>query len=83
MAGRVPSPLYGGFVRGNRALVIGAAGVALLAAGWFVMSHTVMGTTIPDALGEAMGVALGLSVFLSIIGAFVSGRQRSRRDRSG
>jgi hypothetical protein len=58
----------------TRTLVVGGAIIALLGAGWFVLSHLVMDTDISDALGEALGVVLALGVVASIIGAVVSGR---------
>jgi len=57
-----------------RTLTVGGVVVALLGAGWFILSHFVMGTTSPDAVGEALGVMLGLLVAASIAGAIVSGR---------
>lgn len=59
---------------GRATLVVGGGLVALLAIGWFLMSHFVMNTTTADAVNEALGVAFGLLVFASIIGAFVSRR---------
>ena len=58
----------------NRTLVVGGAIIALLGAGWFVLSHVVMDTDIPDALGESLGVVLALGVVASIFGAVLSGR---------
>lgn len=53
-----------------------AVAVAVLAAGWFLMSHFTLGTDTADALGEAVGVALGLLLAISVIGAVISGRRR-------
>ncbi len=60
--------------RGARTLAVGGSVVAVLGAGWFVLSHFVMGTTSADAVGEALGVMLALLVVASIFGAVVSGR---------
>jgi len=57
-----------------RTLVVGGGIIALLGAGWFVLSHVVMDTDILDALGEALGVVLALAVVASIFGAVLSGR---------
>jgi cation transporter-like permease len=62
----------------TRTLVVGGGGIVLLGAGWFVLSHVVMGTDIPDALGEALGVMLALAVVGSIAGALLSGRGKPR-----
>jgi hypothetical protein len=62
----------------NRTLVVGGAVIVLLGAGWFALSHLVMGTAVGDALGEALGVMLAVSVVASIVGAFVSGRGKPR-----
>jgi hypothetical protein len=59
---------------GTRTLVLGGGVITLLGAGWFVLSHVVMDTAIPDALGEALGVVLALLVVGSIAGAIWSGR---------
>ncbi|HEY7224445.1 MAG TPA: hypothetical protein VH561_12775 [Micromonosporaceae bacterium] len=53
----------------RRGLLLGAATVALLGLGWFVLSHVVMGTATVDALVEALGVVLALLVVASVIGA--------------
>ena len=44
---------------GPGVLVLGAVVLALLGAGWFVLSHFVMDTAASDAIGEALGVMLG------------------------
>ncbi len=62
------------------AVVAGAAAVALLAVGWFVLSWRVGHTAPADALGEALGVALGLLIVASAVGAF---RSRNRSDVDG
>jgi len=54
----------------------GAATVAALAVGWFLLSHFVMHTDAEDAVGEALGAALGLLVALSIVGAILTARRR-------
>jgi hypothetical protein len=59
---------------GSRGPVIGGAIVFILAAGWFTMSHLVMQTPVPDALGEALGVALGVLMVVSVVGAIWSRR---------
>jgi hypothetical protein len=59
---------------GTRTLVIGGTIIALLAVGWFLLSHVVMDTAVGDAVGEALGVALALSVVASVAGAIWSGR---------
>lgn len=53
-------------------LVVGAVTLAILGAGWFVLSHFVMDTAAPDAIGESLGVMLGLLVLTSVIGAIAS-----------
>jgi hypothetical protein len=58
----------------TRTLVVGGGIITLLGVGWFVLSHVVMDTAVPDALGEALGVVLALSVVASIAGAVLSGR---------
>jgi hypothetical protein len=60
---------------GTRGALIGTSVVLVLAIGWFLMSHLVMKTSIPDAIGEATGVALGLLIVVSVVGAIVSKRQ--------
>ena len=55
--------------RSTRTLVIGGSALALLAAGWFVLSHVVMGTATADALVEALGVVLAVLVLTSVVGA--------------
>ena len=59
---------------GSRGAFIGGGIVLVLAAGWFVMSHLIMQTSVPDALGEALGVALGLLMVVSVVGAIWSRR---------
>jgi len=54
----------------------GAATVAALAVGWFLLSHFVMHTDSADAVGEALGAALGLLVAVSVVGAIVTARRR-------
>jgi hypothetical protein len=54
----------------------GAATVAALAVGWFLLSHFVMGTDAADAVGEALGAALGLLVALSVVGALLAARRK-------
>jgi hypothetical protein len=63
-------------VTSSRAAAIGAVVIAVLAAGWFTMSHLIMGTSVSDALGEALGVALGLLMVGSVLGAVLSSRRR-------
>jgi hypothetical protein len=58
----------------TRTLVVGGGIIGLLGVGWFVLSHVVMDTAVPDALGEALGVVLALAVVASIAGAVLSGR---------
>jgi hypothetical protein len=58
----------------NRKAVIGGTVIGALAAGWFVLSHFVMDTDTPDAVGEALGVAFALLVVVSIIGAVLTTR---------
>ena len=58
----------------TRTLVVGGGIITLLGAGWFLLSHVVMDTDIPDALSEAVGVVLALGVVASIVGAVLSGR---------
>jgi hypothetical protein len=70
----VPEPVTGT----NRTLVVGGGTILALGAGWFVLSHVVMGTAVADALGEALGVVLALAVVASIAGAFLSGRGKTR-----
>jgi ribonuclease PH len=73
-----PDQASNGDARGTRTAIVGGSVVALLAAGWFVLSHFVMDTSTPDAVGEALGVAFALLVVASVIGAVVSGRGQSR-----
>jgi hypothetical protein len=61
-------------MRPGLTLALGGGTVLLLAVGWFVLSHLVMGTTTGDAIGESLGVALALLVVASIVGAIRSGR---------
>jgi hypothetical protein len=63
---------------GTRTLIVGGATVLLLGVGWFVLSHSVMGTATGDAAGEAIGVVLALLVVASIVGASISGRGNHR-----
>jgi hypothetical protein len=70
----MPEPTTGS----NRTLVVGGALIVLLGAGWFALSHLVMGTAVGDALGEALGVVLAVSVVASIAGAFLSSRGKPR-----
>jgi len=63
---------------GNRTAVIGALVIGVLGVGWFVLSHFVMKTATPDAMGEAVGVMLALLVVASIIGAVLSTRGNHR-----
>jgi hypothetical protein len=65
-------------MRARLTLAVGGGAVLLLAVGWFVMSHLVMGTTTQDAVGEALGVGLALLVVASIVGAVVSSRGNHR-----
>ena len=58
----------------TRVLVIGAAIIAALGAGWYLLSRFVMESSAGDALGEAVGVMLALLVVASIAGAIASGR---------
>jgi hypothetical protein len=62
---------------GAATLVVGGSVVALLGAGWFVLSHVVMHTPTPDAAAEAVGVILALLILASLLGAVVSGREKS------
>ena len=57
------------------AVVVGLL-IGLLGAGWFVLSHVVMGTATGDALGEMVGVILGLLLVASVVGAVRAGRGR-------
>lgn len=61
--------------RSVRVLWLGGSIVILLGAGWFALSHLVMGTSTGDAIGEALGVTLALLVVASIIGATTSTKQ--------
>ena len=70
----MPEPAAGS----NRTLVVGGTLIFLLGAGWFALSHLVMGTAVGDALGEALGVILAVSVVASIAGAFLSSRGKPR-----
>lgn len=49
--------------------VLVALVLAVLAAGWFLMSWTVMHTPPVEAVGEALGVAFGLLILVSVVGA--------------
>jgi len=57
---------------GPGVLVLGAVVLALLGAGWFVLSHFVMDTAASDAIGEALGVMLGVLVLISVVGSIAS-----------
>jgi hypothetical protein len=72
--------LYGtlNLMRPGLTLAVGGGTVLLLAAGWFMLSHLVMGTDTGDAIGESLGVALALLVVASIVGAIRSGRGNHR-----
>ncbi len=59
---------------GSRTLAIGGLVIAALGAGWFALSHLVMDTSVPDAIGESLGVVLALLIVASVIGAVLSGR---------
>ena len=59
----------------GRVATVGLVVIVVLALGWLLMSHFVMGTGISDALGEALGVALGLLIVGSVLGA-IFGRNR-------
>ena len=63
---------------GTRTVITGGVIIAVLGAGWFVLSHFVMDTSTSDAIGEALGVAFGLLVLVSAVGAVVSGRGSPR-----
>jgi hypothetical protein len=60
----------------TRVLVTGGVSILLLAVGWFVLSHFVMHTAVPDAIGEALGVAFALLVVASFLGAVLSSQGR-------
>lgn len=60
----------------TRVLVTGGVSILLLAVGWFALSHFVMHTTVPDAIGEALGVAFALLVVASFLGAVLSSQGR-------
>jgi hypothetical protein len=72
--------LYGtlNLMRPGLILAVGGGTVLLLAAGWFMLSHLVMGTATGDAIGESLGVALALLVVASIVGSIRSGRGNHR-----
>ena len=53
-------------------LVVGAVVLGLLGGGWFILSHFVMDTAAPDAVGESLGVMLGVLVLVSVLGAIAS-----------
>lgn len=59
--------------RHTRTVVIGASAVAVLAAGWFLLSWRIGHNAAGDAFGEAIGAALGLLIALSVIGAVRGG----------
>jgi ABC-type bacteriocin/lantibiotic exporter with double-glycine peptidase domain len=59
-----------------RTVVTGGLIIGLLGVGWFALSHFVMDTAVPDAIGESLGVAFALLVVVSIIGAVSSGGGR-------
>ena len=65
-------------MRPRLTLAVGGGTVLLLATGWFVLSHRVMGTATGDAIGESLGVALALLVVASVVGAILSGRGNHR-----
>ena len=50
--------------------------IAVLGAGWYLLSHFVMHTPAGDALEETLGVVLALLVVASIAGALASPRNR-------
>ena len=60
----------------NSTAVIAGSVIVLLGVGWFLLSHLVMQTSTPDAMGEALGVALALLVVASIVGAILQARNR-------
>ncbi len=60
----------------TRVLLTGGVTILLLAGGWFVLSHFVMHTAVPDAIGEALGVAFALLVVASFVGAVMSSQGR-------
>jgi len=62
-------------------LVLGATLIALLSAGWFMVSWRVVHTPAGDAFGEALGVVFGLLILVSAVGA--SRRARSDDDGTG
>jgi hypothetical protein len=62
----------------EKSLVVGAVVLLALGAGWFALSHVVMGTAASDAVGEALGVMLALAVVASIVGAVASSRGNHR-----
>jgi hypothetical protein len=59
----------------RRTLVVGGSVLALIAVGWFVLSHVVLGTDSVDALVEALGVVLGLLIAASVVGAVWANRR--------
>jgi hypothetical protein len=59
---------------GTRTLIIGGGVIALLGAGWYLLSRFVMHTAASDALGESLGVVFSLLVVVSIAGSIASGR---------
>jgi hypothetical protein len=63
---------------GTRALFLGGSVLLLLGAGWFALSHVIMGTATGDAVGESLGVILGLLILVSVVGALRANRQDRR-----
>ncbi len=59
----------------RRIVMLSAALIALLSAGWFMVSWRVGHSPAGDAFGEAVGVVFALLIVASAVGA-------SRRDRS-
>jgi hypothetical protein len=64
-----------GRARGTWTVIVGGGAVALLAVGWFILSHFIIKTSAPDAVEESLGVAFALLVVASIIGAIGSSHQ--------
>ena len=60
----------------TQVLVTGGVCILVLAFGWFALSHFVMHTAVPDAIGEALGVAFALLVVASFLGAVLSSQGR-------
>jgi hypothetical protein len=59
----------------TRTLLLGGVVLALLGAGWFALSHLIMGTATGAAVGESLGVVLGLLVVASVVGAVRANRK--------